>query len=108
MSASYGKRRWQPRHPATAGDLDARISELQAQTGLSPLTLRVCLQRGLENAEQITRYLSPRLDQLTDPMKILGMAEAVERLAQAKLRGEKVRVFGDYDVDGTCGAALLT
>ena len=114
MGAFFGNRRWKVRGTKAGPDselernFESRIRELHEKTGLSPVTLRVCLQRGLETAEEISTYLTPKLDQLTDPHKIKDMNEAVERLVLAKKQGEKVRVFGDYDVDGTCGAALLT
>lgn len=81
---------------------------LASETGLSPLTLRVCLQRGLATSEQIHAFLNPKLDQLTNPFEIAGMQQACDRLILARRQGERVRVFADYDVDGTTGAALLT
>ncbi len=84
--------------------LDATARELS----LSPITLRVCWLRGLRDTAAIQGFLNPRLDQLTDPFRIRDMDRAVERLVQARDSGEAVRVFGDYDVDGTSGAALFT
>lgn len=117
MSRHLEPREWRLRaEPATADVSDgatpeapeARISRVAAETGLSPLTVRVCLNRQLTTAPSIRSFLSPRFDELTHFSKIRGMAEAVERLAQARTRSERVRIFGDYDVDGTTGAALLT
>jgi single-stranded-DNA-specific exonuclease len=85
-----------------------KIEELRAPTGLSPTALRVCVQRGLESFEQIREFLSPRLESLKSPQQIRDMDRAVERLARACESGERVRIYGDYDVDGTTGAALLT
>jgi single-stranded-DNA-specific exonuclease len=54
-------------------------------------------------------FLAPRLrDLLTDPSELKDMDEAAERLADAVGRGERVAVFGDYDVDGATSAALLS
>jgi single-stranded-DNA-specific exonuclease len=89
-------------------EFSRRLAELSQATGLAPITVRVCLRRGLETAEAIQSFLSPRLDSLTDPMRIRDMDLAVERLARARGAGERIRVFGDYDVDGTTGAALLS
>lgn len=84
------------------------VSRLQQETGLSAVTLRVCVTRGLDSAQAIQEFLSPKLEALTDPFMILDMKEAVERIAQARAKGEFVRIYGDYDVDGTTGAALLS
>ncbi|MFA5812556.1 MAG: single-stranded-DNA-specific exonuclease RecJ, partial [bacterium] len=53
------------------------------------------------------RFLSPSLDEIPDPFSISGMEEAVSRLAAAVALGERIAVFGDYDVDGIAGTALL-
>ena len=87
---------------------EERINELQKDTGLSRLTLRVCLLRGLESDSAIREFLSPKLESLTDPFCVKDMEAAVARLVQVRERGERFRVFGDYDVDGTTGAALLS
>jgi single-stranded-DNA-specific exonuclease len=84
------------------------LQKLASSTGLSPLTLRLCVSRGLNTPEEIDEFISPRLEKLKDPLSIRDMDRAVERLAEAKEKGEAVRIFGDYDVDGTTGAALLS
>ncbi len=89
-------------------EVDRKIEDLRAVTGLTRTVLRVCVQRGLESFEQIREFLSPRLESLKSPHQIRDMDLATERLARACERGERVRIFGDYDVDGTTGAALLT
>lgn len=86
----------------------ALIQSLQLETGLSPVTLRVCIQRGLTTSEAIRAYLSPRFENLTSPWMLRDMDRAIARLAQAKEQSEPVRIFGDYDVDGTTGTALLS
>jgi single-stranded-DNA-specific exonuclease len=98
------RREWRLKPSESAGNT---LEELQAETGLSPLVLRVCLQRGIDSAEKILRHLEPKLEHLTDPSKIKDMDAAVARLVQARNDRQSIRVFGDYDVDGTCGAALL-
>lgn len=83
------------------------IARLQKETGLSPLTVRVCLMRGMTAPDQIRDFLYPRFETLTSPWAIRDMEPAVQRLARARADGELIRIFGDYDVDGTTGAALL-
>ena len=61
---------------------------------------------GLEAAQD---FLNPTLRALLpDPSVLVDMDAAAERLAQAVRRGETVAVFGDYDVDGACSAAVMT
>jgi len=68
---------------------------------------RLLAQRGINLAEA-PGFLAPRLrDRLPDPAHLRDMAPAVERLVRAVRDGEKVVVFGDYDVDGATSAALL-
>ena len=64
--------------------------------------------RGLETGEAIHEFLHPRIESLCSPSKIQDMEKAIQRLGAAREAGEQVRIFGDYDVDGTTGAALLS
>lgn len=91
----------------SAEETELRVGELASSTGLSRLAVRVCLSRGLSSADEIAKFLSPGMESLTDPRKIRDMEPAIDRLARARADDETVRVYGDYDVDGTTGAALL-
>jgi single-stranded-DNA-specific exonuclease len=64
-------------------------------------------RRGAETPAQASAFLHPSQDQLHDPRLLAGMSKAVERLIEARDRGEKVAIVGDYDVDGVSGTALL-
>lgn len=97
------EREWKQRAEADA----AKVEPLARATGLGPLAVRACIARGLTDARAIRGFLSPSLEQLGDPLRVRDMDRAVERLARARAAREPVRVFGDYDVDGTTGAALL-
>ena len=70
--------------------------------------MRVCLLRGLANAEAIRNHLAPKFESLHHPMSIRDMDKAVQRLSIARKGAEPILVYGDYDVDGTTGAALLS
>jgi single-stranded-DNA-specific exonuclease len=60
------------------------------------------------SVQDVPAFLEPRLrDLMPDPHSLTGMAAAAERLASAVERAETVAIFGDYDVDGACSAALL-
>ena len=84
------------------------IRELSVQTGLHELTVRTCWMRGLESAEAIQDFLNPRIEAMTSPWLIRDMRIAIDRLGVAWSAQQRVRIYGDYDVDGTTGAALLS
>ena len=87
---------------------EALIATAIAQThGLPDSLARILAGRGVGVAE-VDRFLAPRLrDHLPDPDVLTDMAAAAARLADAVQRRERVAIFGDYDVDGACSAALL-
>ncbi|MBN9467987.1 MAG: single-stranded-DNA-specific exonuclease RecJ [Bosea sp.] len=85
----------------------ARAEALAQVEGVPDAVARILAGRGVVASEAL-RYLEPKLrDLLPDPSVLLDMEPAAQRLAQAALRAEKVAIFGDYDVDGACSAALL-
>ncbi len=103
------RREWRLRASGSSANGPSQVFEtLSQETGLSRLTLKVCEQRGLDTAQAIRNFLSPQLENLKDPFSIRDMNLAVERVSDIREKGEKLRVFGDYDVDGTAGASLLT
>lgn len=71
------------------------------------LVWRILNARGLHSEEVIDSFLSPALKNLSDPAIMDGMKTAVSRLMQAYSKKEKVCVYGDFDLDGTSGLALL-
>lgn len=81
--------------------------ELERRHGLHPAVARVMAARGLASGDATGEFLSPRLATLHDPLELPDMAAAVERAARALERGEKLAVFGDYDVDGVSATAIL-
>lgn len=109
ISSPSETRQWRQR--GQVGETDSQLTDqilsLQKETGLSALTLRVCVLRGFDTSESIQQYLTPRLGNLKDPFSIRDMDRAIARLALALEQKERVRIFGDYDVDGTTGTALL-
>jgi single-stranded-DNA-specific exonuclease len=80
---------------------------LTAALGVSPLLAQCLVNRGLIEPDQAARFLQPRLRDLADPLLLPNMAAAVQRLRRARLRGESLVIFGDYDVDGVTSTALL-
>jgi single-stranded-DNA-specific exonuclease len=83
------------------------VGQLAAQLKISPLLAQCLVNRGLSEPAVIEKFLTPRLKQLSDPFLLPDMTVAVERLFQARERGETVVIFGDYDVDGVTSTTLL-
>jgi single-stranded-DNA-specific exonuclease len=74
-----------------------------------PLALAALLvQRGHATEQAARKYLRPALADLSDPLAIPGMAQAVEVIADTIRARGTILVHGDYDVDGQCATALLT
>src|SRR5215468_5765457 len=74
---------------------------------LPELLARVLAGRGVE-LDAVTDFLDPTIRKLMpDPFTVTQMEAAAKRIADAASRGEKVAIFGDYDVDGATSSALL-
>src|SRR5712691_12291384 len=80
---------------------------LIAATGLSPLLCQVLINRGMTDAAAARSFLTPSLHELHDPYRMHGMEPAVQRLVAAIRQGERIAIYGDYDVDGVTATALL-
>lgn len=87
--------------------VDQQAASLAGELGLHPLPARILLHRGFKTPEAASAFLSDKLADLPDPFRMKGMAAAVERLTRALRTGEKITLYGDYDVDGVCSTSLL-
>ena len=70
-----------------------------------PSTMYLILSRGIVSREDISNYLS--VGQLLDPFLIKNMKQLCERIHLAKQMGDRVLIFGDYDVDGVSATAIM-
>ena len=78
------------------------------ELAISPLLARILILRGLNDGEAARRYLSSSLRaDLPSPFEMAGMEAAVRRVVDAIKGQEQIAIWGDYDVDGTTGAAVL-
>ena len=73
-----------------------------------PFLARLLTLRGLTDPAEARLFLDPRLKNLSDPFLLPGMRPAIERILQAIDRGERIVLYGDYDVDGVTSLALFT
>jgi single-stranded-DNA-specific exonuclease len=90
-----------PQDPLRAGELGRALA-------ISPLIAQVLLNRGIDGAEPAKTFLAPKLAHLTKPDAMADRTLTAERLAEAVRKRERIVVFGDYDVDGTTSAAVLS
>ena len=105
VEASALGRPWRPRLDA-AGEL--RALAIAQVGGHDELIARVLAGRGV-GPEAVERHLAPTFrDLMPDPFCLRDMEGASDRLKRAVMARERVAIFGDYDVDGACSAALLS
>jgi single-stranded-DNA-specific exonuclease len=84
-----------------------RAASLARILGVAPVVASLLISRGCDDERSARAFLQPSYDQLHDPYLMLGMREAVSRLLRAIDRAEPILIYGDYDVDGTTGTAVL-
>ncbi|MGH7039166.1 MAG: single-stranded-DNA-specific exonuclease RecJ [Stellaceae bacterium] len=88
-------------------DEDAAAERLAERLDLPEILAQLLVRRGLDG-DRAPGFLAPRLrDHLPEPLSLRDMDRAAARLVAAITRGERIAVFGDYDVDGATSAALL-
>ncbi len=103
VSASLTGRRW----VGLSADVLRLAEAMEQTTGLAPALARILVARGVA-PDGVDLFLAPALrDLLPDPMVLLDMAPAADRLISAFEKRETIAVFADYDVDGGSSAALL-
>ncbi|MDZ7638449.1 MAG: single-stranded-DNA-specific exonuclease RecJ [Bryobacterales bacterium] len=90
-------------HPAPAQDLAAFALGL----GVSRPVAALLWQRGFQDAGAAGAFLNPSFGGLFDPFAFRDMLPAVDRIAKAIREGERILLYGDYDVDGTTSVAIL-
>jgi len=96
--------RWTFRPPWPEQGIVKRLSD---ELTISPVLSDILLSRGIDTYEKARSFFRPSLEDLHDPFLMDGMSVAVERVVQALQRGEQITVYGDYDVDGTDGTAMV-
>ncbi|HEY0476108.1 MAG TPA: single-stranded-DNA-specific exonuclease RecJ, partial [Kofleriaceae bacterium] len=84
------------------------VSKLAGALRVRPATARCLVGRGVIEPQDAQGFIDPRLAALRPPTGLAGMPRAVGRIADAVLGGQRIGIFGDYDVDGVTTAALLT
>jgi len=83
------------------------VDALSKRINVNPYLSTILTQRGITNFDEARLFFRPSLEHLHDPFLMTDMATAVDRLDKAIKSGEKILVYGDYDVDGTTSVALV-
>jgi single-stranded-DNA-specific exonuclease len=86
---------------------EGKVEILRGELKIHHVLCRMLVHRGIETFDQAKRFFRPQLTDLLDPWLMKDMHKAVERIQQAISAGEKILVFGDYDVDGTTAVACV-
>ena len=87
--------------------VDDRSIQLAKSLKLCPLLAQVLINRGITDAPAASAFLRPKLTELIAPEQMPGIEAAVHRISRAIKNKEKIVIYGDYDVDGIAGVAIL-
>jgi len=82
--------------------------QLAGSLKVSPLFAQVLINRGIETRSRASAFLNPKLADLISPEEMPGMQKAVGKISSAIKDGQKITIYGDYDVDGITGVAILS
>ena len=81
-------------------------AELQESLKIDAILANLLVKRGINTYEDAHSFFRPTLEQLHDPFLMKDMDLAIARIERAIQAGEKILIYGDYDVDGTTAVAL--
>jgi single-stranded-DNA-specific exonuclease len=82
------------------------IAGLQESLKIDSILADLLVKRGINTYEESRYFFRPALEQLHDPFLMKDMEVAIDRIELAIQSGEKILIYGDYDVDGTTSVAL--
>ena len=99
------QQRWRFFKPRTQTAAVSR--QLADQLQIHELVARLLVRRGIQDAQTADRFLGPKLTDLHDPALLGGIHTAVSRLMTAVAQGQKIVIYGDYDVDGITASSIL-
>ncbi len=83
------------------------VEQLSSEINVNPIISKILVQRKISDFKSAKSFFRPNLNDLHDPFLMKDMDIAVERLAKAIAKKEKILIYGDYDVDGTTSVALV-
>lgn len=83
------------------------VARITREMQCSPLLAQVLAARGLRSGPEAQAFLTAELNQLHEPDRLPGVAEAADRIVAAVRSGRRITVYGDYDVDGVTATSIL-
>jgi single-stranded-DNA-specific exonuclease len=86
---------------------DPRADQLAKSLNVSPLLAQLLINRGVTDPQSGSAFLRPKLTDLISPELLPGVRDAAQRIKQAVTQKQKITIYGDYDVDGITGVAIL-
>jgi single-stranded-DNA-specific exonuclease len=86
---------------------EEKVQQLYAGLKIHPVLCKILTQRYIDNFDKAKQFFRPQLTDLHDPWLMKDMDKAITRILSAFEQGEKILVFGDYDVDGTTAVACM-
>ena len=86
---------------------NAVVSKLAKALNVSEIVAHLLVLRGITTFEEAKSFFRPEISHLHDPLLMKNMQKAVDRIQTVISNGEKVLVYGDYDVDGTTSVAMM-
>jgi single-stranded-DNA-specific exonuclease len=97
------QKRWTLADPAP----EEILKPLEEKLGIGSTLTSVLINRGIDTFEKAREFFRPGENYLNDPFAMHDMDIAISRILKARESGERIMVYGDYDVDGTNGTAML-
>lgn len=98
-----GRKRWKIRNVSD----ELSVQRLADSLNISPVLAKLLALRNIKTFNEARQFFRPSLDSLYDPFLMDQMEEATTRVISAVTENQKICIYGDYDVDGTCATALL-
>ncbi len=83
------------------------VDGLSTSLGFGNFESKILVLRNIDNYQKAREFFKPKMEDIHSPFLMADMQKAVERIATAIENGEKILVYGDYDVDGTTAVALM-
>jgi single-stranded-DNA-specific exonuclease len=103
LNIPMGRRHWKIKDVSD----ELSIQRLTDSLNISPILARLLVLRNIKTFNQAKQFFRPSLDSLHDPFLMDQMESATTRVITALTENQKICIYGDYDVDGTCATALL-
>lgn len=103
VSSNNMDKRWSIKEKPDSNEVIKLAAELNIDTVLTELLIH----RGIKTYDEARYFFRPDLRHLHDPFLMADMEKAIERIESAIASGEKILIYGDYDVDGTTAVSLV-